>query len=291
MVHIYGSPEGALSNAEQQLQSNPELMHRVLGYLYFRSGQYDAAIESFKRSGTLLDQMETGLSALAAGQYALADESFARVLDEAPETVEAGGGRCLALNYSGNLEAASAFCEEAARRAPNDARYLMAYADILSARQRYGEALSYYQKALSAGERRAAPKLADAYYRLGQAAVASGLTGDAIQLFSKAILLNGNEKNYHVNIGAMFLRQRRFREALAAFDAALRLDPNSSEALASKGICAAALGEKEMARVAFVRALDINANMSLALDGYCALLRSLGENSDEICARAQKRPV
>jgi tetratricopeptide (TPR) repeat protein len=244
LLRTYGNAEKALTHAERALKNNPELIHQVRGFIYTRTGQFTSAIDEFQRSGSLLAQMETGGAALAAEKYALADTAFGRVLANDPDRVEAVGGRCLALRYGGNLDAALPYCETAVRRAPINGRYQLAFADILSDKQRSDDAIIYYQKALDAGEATAKQKLAAAYYHLGRSVEASGLTGDAIRFYAKAILLDGNKKNYHNSIGTMFLKQRRFKEAMAAFDAAVRLDPSFALALANKGICAAALGEK-----------------------------------------------
>jgi tetratricopeptide (TPR) repeat protein len=280
------SPDNAILRAEKGLAQNQDVLTIVKGYIHSRSGQHKMAIEVFRQSEFAIAQLELAHSALAMEAYQMADTVLKQLSQNEPDLVEAIGGRCIALSHLGNVDDALPLCKTAAKRDPGNSRYQIAYGDLLTIKKQMHEAIAFYQKALENGTTEVSPKLAVAHYQLGTSAEEIGVTGDAIKLYQMAIDLNPKEKEYHNSLGRMLLRQRRYKEALNAFNTAIRMDSSFALAYANKGQAAYALGEKEQSLSAYKRALEIDNTLPQALEGYCALLKTTGGTADELCQKA-----
>ncbi|MDA8138474.1 MAG: tetratricopeptide repeat protein, partial [Desulfobacteraceae bacterium] len=283
----YHQPEEASALAAKQLSAYPDIKYVVLGQIEEKRGHYEQAIEIYQKSTSSLSQIRLGRAYLHLKEYKKADEAFQKALDESSELIDAIGGRCLALSGSGETNAAMPLCRTAMTGTSPNTSYLLAYADLLTSANRSHEALEYYQKALKKGEAAAAPKLAAAYFNLGKSAESSGLTGDAIKFYQSAIALDAKEKNYLLHLSNLLLKQRRYSEALTASNAAIALDSHSALGFANKGIAAHGLGDQTAAQASFERALELDAVLPQALNGYCQFLRDIGGDAEVICHRAQ----
>jgi tetratricopeptide (TPR) repeat protein len=277
--------ENALLLADKKVNQSQDALAIVKGFIHARGGQHMSAIALLKQSGSVLAQLELAQSALAIEEYRLADAVLKKVSENNPELLEAVGPRCIALGQIGDIENALPLCKIAALHEPKNSRYQITYGDLLTARNSTDEALQFYHQALENGANEVRPKLAAVYNRLGATAEQNGVTGDAIKLYQKAIALNPQATEHHNSLGRMLLKQRRYEEALAAFNTTIQMDATFALAYANKGQAAYALGEMEEALAAYKRALEINNALPQALEGYCALLKATGGTMDEVCQR------
>lgn len=281
-------PDQALAVAGKRFAEYPEMLHPVLGGLYAALGRQKAAFETYQQSDSMLSQLRLGETALTMRDYQTADDAFARVLKDHRDHPQAKGGRCLALLHMANPEDAAPFCRQAVKDHPQEGRYLIAHADILTASHRSFEALEFYRRAYETGDPQAAAKLAEAYAGLAQVALAKGLSGDALKALRKAVAVDPGNKKLHNAIAEIYIRQERYTEALRPLERALKIDAEYTEALANKGIAAHALGREDLARATFVRAVKIDPDLTVALAGYCEFLRDTGGDAEEICRKAEK---
>ena len=81
-------------------------------------------------------------------------------------------------------------------------------------------------------------------------------------------------------LGLCLLRLERPTEALAQFDALLRLEPSLPFAHASRGNALFALGAIDEAQASFTRAIEIDANQGVALAGLARIAGSRGAHAD-----------
>jgi tetratricopeptide (TPR) repeat protein len=66
------------------------------------------------------------------------------------------------------------------------------------------------------------------YGRLGYALQEQGNIDEAVPALEKSLGLNSNQYQSNVNLGAIYLAQRRFEEALGLFRRAEEIDPNDA---------------------------------------------------------------
>ena len=96
------------------------------------------------------------------------------------------------------------------------------------------------------------------YNSLGVVLKAQGKIDDAIEAFTKAVLLNSNYAGMHHNLGNALRDKGKLDEAIDAFTKALSLTPNYVEAYYNLGVTLYAQGKMDEAIEAFMKALSLN---------------------------------
>jgi TolB-like protein/Tfp pilus assembly protein PilF len=146
-------------------------------------------------------------------------------------------------------------------------------------------------KAKAAAERAilVEPTLADAHAALAQAVLwFEHAWPEAERHFRRALVLAPAGPLVHIAYGALYLRPLgRLQEALAEIDRALEYDPLSPLFRAEQGVTLLYAKRYDEAAECFRRALDIDSNFFLALDGM-ALVRSYQRRSEEALALANQ---
>ena len=107
-----------------------------------------------------------------------------------------------------------------------------------------------------------------------------GRISEAERLLQRAIAIGPNDLSSRNALGLCLLRLERPTEALAQFDALLRLEPKLPFAHASRGNALFALGAIDEAQASFARAVEIDANQGVALAGLARIASSRGAHAD-----------
>ncbi|MBI3661523.1 MAG: tetratricopeptide repeat protein [Acidobacteria bacterium] len=105
-------------------------------------------------------------------------------LEEAPRDLEARGWRARLLNWSGRREEAEREYKTVLASAPNDSDVLQGLADVLTALQRFDEALTVLERAQDL-----LPRSAEVQVRRGRVLRAMGRTAEARTAFREALTL------------------------------------------------------------------------------------------------------
>lgn len=151
-------------------------------------------------------------------------------------------------------------------------------AAALAARGSLAEAVTHYQKAFQI---RPFYRL-DAYYQLGLALMEIGRDQEAIDQFTRLLMVAPQHFEAHVNLGVLLARQGRAEESLVHYIAAVRLRPESPEALNNVGASLADLGRFAEAIPYYRDALRISPGFQLAktnLEKSMFLLKMSGSDS------------
>ncbi|WP_158240554.1 tetratricopeptide repeat protein [Telmatospirillum siberiense] len=115
---------------------------------------------------------------------------------------------------------------------------------------RLGEAEGLYRQVLAIDVRHA-----DALHLLGVLAGQVGRNDIATDLISKAIALNDQSPDFHINLGNVLLMRDRPEDAAGSFRRALALRPDLAEAYYSLGLALQKRGRRNEAGTAYRRAL------------------------------------
>jgi tetratricopeptide (TPR) repeat protein len=107
---------------------------------------------------------------------------------------------------------------------------------------------------------------------------------DALQAFEKAIQLDPNYTNAWDGKGWSMYRQNNYEEALEAFEKAIQLDPNYTNAWDGKGWSLYKLGKYEEALQPFERAIQLYSNHTGSWDGKGWTLYRLNKYDEAIQA-------
>lgn len=110
-------------------------------------------------------------------------------------------------------------------------------------------------------------EMASMKFRQGKAALKKGATGEAAEYFGQAVYLDRSVAEYHYFLGVAYARQKNFREAEKALNAALKIDTFNDDFLAELGYTYLGLGLKLRAKSAFEKALKLNRANKRASEG------------------------
>ena len=133
------------------------------------------------------------------------------------------------------------------------------------------EAEALYRRILAADARNA-----DALHLLGVIAHQVKRNDIAVDLIGKAISINGTVPAYYSNRGSALRALGRLEEALASYEAALRLRPDLAEACYNRGTVLQELGRLEEAVTAYDAALRIKPDYAEAHSNRGNALKAIG---------------
>ncbi|MBW4618355.1 MAG: serine protease [Cyanosarcina radialis HA8281-LM2] len=124
------------------------------------------------------------------------------------------------------------------------------------------QAIESLEKAAELFERQG--KQGDAYRSRGVALYASKDYRGAIAAFERAIRLNPNNAPAYVNRGFVRINLKQYEEALADFNQAIRLDPNNASAYSNRGGVRYFLKQYEEALADLNQAIRLDPNLAIA---------------------------
>jgi tetratricopeptide (TPR) repeat protein len=110
---------------------------------------------------------------------------------------------------------------------------------------------------------------------------------EALAIYEQALRLDPNNAAAYSGKGDTLRQLNRETEALAAYGQALRLDPNDSTIYSSKGDIHRSLFQYEEALAAYGQALRLDLNNAAAYSGKGNIHRSLGQYEEALAAYGQ----
>jgi tetratricopeptide (TPR) repeat protein len=131
------------------------------------------------------------------------------------------------------------------------------------------------------------PGDADAWFHRGLELARQDRYREALAAFEQAIRLNPNHVGAWLGKGTVLALLGRYQEALAAFEQAIRLDPNDSDAWLAKGLALAELGRYQEALAAFEQAIRLNPNDAETWANKGLALGELGRHQEALAAFEQ----
>ena len=128
------------------------------------------------------------------------------------------------------------------------------------------------------------PRHFDALHFLGIAAGQQGRAEAAVDLFTRALAINGNDAATHSDLGNALLALRRYDDAIASCDRALGLEPESAEAHFNRGVALQCLRRREEALASYERALVNRPDFAAALYHRGNALQSLNRTGEALAS-------
>jgi tetratricopeptide (TPR) repeat protein/mono/diheme cytochrome c family protein len=140
-------------------------------------------------------------------------------------------------------------------RMPDDPRVHAGLAEQLVFNGQRTEAIRHFRAQV-----RLEPGSAGAHFNLATVLAASGQADEAFAEFTRALAIDPSDAPSHNGLGGIWLNSRRDpARALAAFQAAIRLDPFYTNAFNNMGVALARLDRHDDALIAYLAAVEADA--------------------------------
>ncbi len=216
------------------------------------------------------DALSVARSLHKSGQLQQAQVLYAKILQSDPNNPQL-------LNYFGVLKAqigdrsgAIALLEKAVSL-DHSFGYLNNLGNVYRAANRLEDAVSCYQKALQLN-----PQSADSHLNLGIALTEQGEITGAIQAFESALSANPYHPRAHITLGDLLQSQGELDRAIASYQKAIALQPESFEALTSLGMAFYRKGYLQESQRTYEHALAIDPFSTAALSNIAATFYEQG---------------
>ena len=144
---------------------------------------------------------------------------------------------------------------------------------------RFAEAKACYESVL-----RGQPKRADAWHLLGMIAFKRHDYETATAQVARAIAIHPTIATFHASMGMVRRAQGHNAQALASYETAARLRPDSALNLYYVGLCHYALRHYSAAQQAVTRSIELDANIAASHNLLGQIHRSLGRSSEAIAS-------
>ena len=279
--------------AERALASDPQSVdvNVTLGELRRQTGRYQEAVAAFLR---VLSQQPNNADAVlglaetykSSGDLKKAEESYKRAIALQPNFW--GGYNKLGAFYyvNGRYEEAAPQFQQVTALVPDNQRGYNNLGAVYQRLGRYDDAISVFTRSI------ARTPSGQAYSNLGTSYYYAGRYREAARAFEKAVELTPNDNLYWRNLGDAYrwtegeqaAAKRAFEKAIALSEEAINVNASDALAHAVMAGALAKLGERERARNAVIRALELEPR-DPALVYEAALVANLSGAEDEAVAR------
>ena len=126
------------------------------------------------------------------------------------------------------------------------------------------------------------PDDSQAYYRLALGLKVLGNTQEEIDALQKTISLTPSYYNTYMELGQVYMSQKRFDEAISQFSEALKVNPGYAEAHNNIGNALALQGKADEAAGYYSRALQLSPDNVDALNNLANVLVSKGKTAEAV---------
>jgi tetratricopeptide (TPR) repeat protein len=224
-----GKFEEAIPHFEKTLKVNPEYpaAHSNLGVALAGIGKLEEAIAEFVNALAVDPDSAEAHNNLARvlarkGNLDEAITHFQKALELAPDSASVRHSLAQALTAKGSLDEAIAQFQKVLEISPEYPQIHQSLGRVLALKGRFDEAITHFQKSLEA-----TPDSAEVHNGLGVALAQKGRLDEAIIHFEKAVAANPEFAEAYFNLGdTLYYLEHKVPEALAAWRAVLRIDPN-----------------------------------------------------------------
>jgi tetratricopeptide (TPR) repeat protein len=288
--HSSGNLDEAVKLYRGLLDDCPEQADALhyLGVIDLQRGQFDAAVILIQqavdaRPGYVDAIINLGYGLNALGRHEAAAEQFERALSLGPAKATLLANLGGSLEQMGRYDDAIQRYEAALELQPELAEIRRSLADALLNVGRTNDALREITQAVSSGRPSFALKVS-----LGNILNAAGRVDDAIQCFED-LLRAQSDLPIHGNLAKALRKKGRYKEAIEQYEKLLAKDPDNIDGHFDLGVVYHDLGEKDDARIAFRKAVQLDNTCAKAWHGISTVSKNAFDDGEiEILLKLQR---
>jgi len=158
---------------------------------------------------------------------------------------------------------------------PEDAVYAFEQAEKLLLKQKYDEAIVFFDKALEK-----LPRYANAWLKKGDTLSNLKRYDEALYCYEKVLQINPESSDVWNLKGICLSDLKRYEEAMESFDEAILLDPTRASTWNFKGVCFFTLGKLGKALECFDRAIKYSPEFAVAWHNKGGVFLKLGKQKE-----------
>ena len=158
---------------------------------------------------------------------------------------------------------------------PEDAVYSYEEAEKLLLKQKYGEAIVFFDKTLEK-----LPRYVKAWLKKGDALSSLKRYDEALYCYEKALHINPESVDAWNLKGVCLSDLKRYEDAMESFDEVILLDPTRASTWNFKGVCFFILEKFEKALECFDRAIKLNPEFAVAWHNKGGVLLKLDKKKE-----------
>lgn len=264
---------------KKQAAADPRTLHAI-AVVAFARGDTTAALEAVQKSlqaapDYLPARYLSGLVDLRRGAYASAEQSLRTVVTKSPNDDGARIALAEAQLRSGQSAQAQETLAPTLRRTPDNTLALRLAAEIQLALKQPGRAAEYLGRANALDQYNIGGRV-----RMAEVRVAKGETDQGVRELEALSAADPNAREPDMALIATHMRARNYEKALAAADALIKKQPQSSVAHNAKGAVYAAMGDLKNARQSFEKSLALDPGSAEAIYNLATLDAMEGKTAD-----------
>ncbi len=284
--------EEALATLEQALQLDPNLatVYRGKGITLIHLKRYEEALAAYEHSLQLDPNNAVALANKGSifftfKRYGEALATLEQALQLDPSNVEIYNNKVITLYELKRYEEALAVCEQALQLDPNLAITYSNKGNILVMLKHYDAALASFEQALQLD-----PDLVTATIVRAKILDVKAKILDTFKRLEEADVVT--QRNHKLALvysakGRDFSNRKRFREALNAYETAIRLNPQDAAVYNLKGETLNNLKRYEEALTTFERAIQLDPSLAIAYSNKGFMLYTLRRHGEALAACEQ----
>jgi tetratricopeptide (TPR) repeat protein len=225
-----------------------------------------------KKPNSYMAYDNMGFAYMKKEEYKAAERCFLKALQFNPDDAKAMANLGRIYLQGGNYEGAIKYSRQAVEKNPH---LYIAYVHMAKAYSHMGN-LDKAIESLEVAIKRSRFKSASAYTDCGHLYFKKGNFHKAIECYSKALELGGENANLYYNIGMLYQKLSKLDQAIRYYRKALEVKPSFAEAWNNLGSVYAARGDTKKALRCFEEAIRIKPDYRAALLNMGSLQKKIG---------------
>ena len=261
---------------------NSVLLYNICGAVYTELGQFDLAIENYKKALLIKPDhadafCNIGIAFQKKGELEIAIQNYKKAIKINPLHASAHYNMGISYKTKGDPEDAIICYKKAIKVQPS---YAEAYNNMGTAFRdlnKLVEAINCFKWAVEIK-----PAYVEAHYNMGNALQELTKLEEAVEVYKKVLFFQPDHAEAYFHMGFSLQGQGKLDEAIVAYNKALSFKPNHADTYYNMGIAFQGQGKLDDAILAFHEARSLKPNSAAVYNNLANVLQEQGKLEEAI---------